>query len=272
MRLLKFTPVALAILFFSCGKDDTTTPVKQTYLPSTITLSSGTSTVQKDSFVYNDANLPVKVFLSAGNKEYNFGYNANGALLNLLSISPQGTVNVRDTVVYKNGTAFLYDLDGDGSYTDSLQIKLDDNKDVTLYGSKDTIVDEFKNKHVSYVELTYANGNPRQQTNMNVNFYANDSQPYVSSATTTFAYDDKPNGLQALFRSNPVMYLVLNESLPLFSTGKNNLTSTVVQDSGSSDTYNFTNSYDPVSGYLSSQTVTENNDQATITYTYIKAR
>ena len=54
MRLTKILPVALSIAIFGCGKNnDDNAPVKQAYLPATVILSDGGSSMQKYSFHYN---------------------------------------------------------------------------------------------------------------------------------------------------------------------------------------------------------------------------
>lgn len=276
MRLSKFIPVALVItLFFSCKKDDNgSAPTKQTYLPASFNLTASDGSYTKFGLAYNDDNsiatLTSSMSMSEGEIDtVHFLRNTNGDCIKVTFTNNQGRVIANsDSLVYRDGKMIVYRLDGFGTLQDSSVFTFNSQGDVIMLGSKDTVRNG-DSKSLYYTEFSILNGNPRLFTTYSYYAASATTQPQITTYTSSYTYDNKPNAFQAIFRADPfLVFLLSNTALSYISMGQNNITNITYAGSQS----DFTLTYDTVTGYLSSQQATTMGTTLTIDYTYIKSK
>lgn len=266
MKLSRFIPVALLMALFSCKKNDdkpaTSEPV---YYPATITMSTSADSVSlKYTFFYDKGGslttLVAAASTAAKADTFHFVRNAKGDCIRVTSRSDD------DSIVYRGNTVIIYSVDSYGFYGDSTLFTCNNLGDIILFGSKDT-VRSGSMKIVHYNEFTLVNGNPETVTTHEY-FASGDAQGSANEYVLKYTYDDKPSGMQALLRAEPLLAYYMNYSISYISLGQNNLTS--IQQSGYQ--MNFTNTYDDVTGYLSTQSTAIETTSLSIAYTYIKVK
>lgn len=276
MRLSKFIPVTLVVaLFFSCKKDDNgPAPAKDTYLPASFNMTSSDGNFVKFSLAYDDNNnvttLTNSSSMSPGAVDtVHFLHNTNGDCIKVTYTNNQGNVGAnRDSLVYRNGKMIVFRIDGFGTLQDSSLWTLNSQGDIILAGTKDTVRNG-DSKSVSYLEFSIVNGNPQSFTTYNYYAASAATEPQMSTYSSSYTYDNKPNAFQSVFRADPfLVYILSNTALSYVSLGQNNITS--VTQYGLK--FDFALTYDTVTGYLSSQQTTVMGGALTIDYTYVKAK
>jgi hypothetical protein len=276
MRLSKFIPVALVVaLFFSCKKDDNgSAPTKQAYLPASFKLTASDGSFAKYELAYNDDNSVATLTssMSYGEGEVDtvhFLNNTNGDCVKVTFTNNQGrVVSNSDSLVYREGKMIIFRLDGFGTLQDSLVCTFNSQGDVIMMGSKDTVRNG-DSKSLYYMEFSIANGNLQSFTTYGYYAASATTEPQITNYISNYTYDNKPNAFQAVFRADPfLVFLLSNSVLSYISMGQNNITGATFSSSG----FDFTNTYDTVTGYLSSQQTTTAGTTLTIDYTYVKSK
>lgn len=265
MKLSRFIPVALLVALFSCKKnDDKPATSKPVYYPATINIGDAENTL-KYTFNYKEdgtlSTITGTSSFSDVSDTLHFVRNANGDCIKVTSKSGA------DSIGYRGNTVIIYAPDNYGFYTDSTLFTVNNLGDVILFGSKDTVRTE-SSKSLYYSEFTLVNGNPETITTYDYYIATGDTQGSTSSNVLTYTYDDKQNGLQTLLRAEPVVLYYMKNVISYISLGQNNLTG--MKQSGF--TLSFTNTYDDVTGYLSTQSTSVENITLKLAYTYIKIK
>jgi hypothetical protein len=276
MRLSKFIPVAFIVaLFFSCKKDDNgSAPTKQAYLPASFNLTASDGSFTKYGLAYNDDNsvATLTTSMSMGEGEVDtvhFSHNTNGDCVKVTFTNNQGRVVANsDSLVYRDGKMIIFRLDGLGVLQDSAVFTFNSQGDVIMIGNKDTVRNG-ESKSLYYMEFSIVNGNPQSFTTYGYYAASATTEPQITNYSSIYTYDNKPNAFQGVFRADPfLVYLLSNSALSYISMGQNNITGATFSGSG----FDFTNTYDTVTGYLSSQQMAMAGTTLTIDYTYVKSK
>jgi hypothetical protein len=276
MRLSKFIPVVLvAALFFSCKKDDNgSAPTKQAYLPASFNLTTSDGSFTKYGLAYNEDNSVATLTSSMSMYEgrvdtVHFIHNTNGDCVKVTFSNNRGEVVTNsDSLVYRDGKMVIFRVDGYGMLMDSSVFVFNSQGDVIGLGNKDTVRNG-DSKSLFYTEFSIVNGNPQTLTTNSYYAASATTPPQITTYTSNYTYDNKPNAFQAVLRADPfLLFLLSNTGLLYISMGQNNITS--VKQSGTQ--IDFALTYDTVTGYLSSQQTTVMGTTLTIDYTYVKSK
>jgi len=276
MRLSKFIPLVLVtVLFFSCKKDDNgSAPTKQAYLPASFNLTSSNGSFTKFGLAYNDDNsvstLTSSMSMYEGQVDtIHFLRNTNGDCVKVTFTNNKGNVVANsDSLVYRDGKMIIFQVDGYGMLRDSSVFTFNSQGDVIQLGNKDTVRNG-DSKSLFYTEFSIVNGNPQTFTTNSYYAASATAQPQITTDTSNYTYDNKPNAFQAVLRADPFLVFFLSgSSLAYISMGQNNITS--VKQYGTQ--FDFSLTYDAVTGYLSSQQNTFMGTTLTIDYTYVKSK
>jgi len=277
MKLSKFIPVAFVLaLIFSCKKDNNngSAPTEQAYLPATFKLTASDGSFANYELTYNDDNSVATLTSSMSTSEgeidtVHFSHNANGDCVKVTFTNNMGRVGgSSDSLVYRDGKMIIFLLDDVGMLQDSTVFTFNSQGDVIMMGNKDTVRNG-DSKSLYYIEFSIINGNPQTFTTYSYYAASATTQPQITNFTSNYAYDNKSNAFQAVFRADPILvYLLSNIALAYISMGKNNITGITQSDSQ----YVFALTYDTVTGYLSSQQTTFMGTTLTIDYTYVKSK
>jgi hypothetical protein len=273
MKLSRFIPFALLVALSSCKKNDDKPVVsKPEYLPATFSLTAADTSSLKYGFIYNKDNsvavLTVTGFLSEGTDSIHLLRNANGECVKVTFSNDRDlTGGGYDSIGYRGNGLTVFIMDGDGKIMDSTAYSFNSQGDVQFFGSKDTMRTA-SGKSVNYSELTIVNGNPQTITSYNYYLGSGSDQAEIYNSTINYTYDNKANAFQPLFRAEPVLIYFMQNVLSYVSMGKNNLTGVTVSELK----FDFTNTYDELTGYLSTQKTTIQGTSLILAYTYIQAK
>ncbi|MBW8687915.1 hypothetical protein [Chitinophaga rhizophila] len=282
---LRYCKPAMAVLaglitMASCEKDKDGIVNTPAYLPAAIHFHG----LPADSFTYNSKQQLEHLYYDYSSATgYNaycvFDYNVAGKCVRVRYYNTNDPVLAdKDTLVYNNQDFTVYTEDDDDPFEleDGRAYKVS-NDGILLAGSKDTVRSS-ERKRVNYIETSFNGGNAVSTTIVSYLYMAGSNYERSDVSTLTYRYDDRPNGLQLLFRINPYAGYLMNHhhsDAPLLAGGRNNLaglTYEIVNTTYTEKTdYTATNTYDPETGLVTTQVMKSDNrnDDITISYRYI---
>jgi hypothetical protein len=211
-------------------KKDTTRPNRPEEIPkdSHLVTVIKVNNVPKDSLVYNDQQQVTERW------DYNttyrmwqnyitYKYNADGYVTMVKYYNENDntykSLSQQDSLIWTSGILITYitryrEMGAEISGYDTSRLKLNSNKQLTLLGTKDTLLlplpGPLPSKLVNYAEYQYDGNNIRSFTNMSYNITANDP---VSATlyTDSYAmeYNQVRNPLYKLGAKNPYLFRTL---------------------------------------------------------------
>jgi len=270
------------ILLAGCKKNDDpgTNPAEPVYLPVSvyyqINNGSNVERVGVDSFVYNADNTPATLFIDQlQNQQWRqrlkFGYNDREQCTSI-SWYRGNDIEELDSLIYTTNKVSVYKLDPiSHSLRDSTFIRFNTDNQVVLVGSKDT-TRQFDAKLLRYTELTYNDGNPVKVLDHRYETIFGDDGT-TTTEELSYTYDRNPNPFKEVFSRNPYIIQIIHQSEPMFSLGKNSITSvTTKSNDGSTSTVNFSHQLDANGNLSITEVSVVGGEKFTAGYSYMKSK